>query len=244
MVRSWIYSCFSYLASSGSSHIGGAADQAPTQTLQSPADVAPVDLPDLGVEDVLEMQLRQLTVAQFTVATMEHAIPLLKTGRSQSVFLNTKSVVSVCFYSFFSFVKGYCKCLLTCFFLFTRICQLLDFFFDLVKKSLPLLFCFSLSFPFLRRSACVPSCSGAAERRRPPAWGQRLWAGLGRAQPGGDGAGKSTQLMTASYVDEWIHFTEKGNWVGHKTICHKYAGMRLLTCQGELRACDWVKWII
>ncbi|XP_047424746.1 rotatin [Mugil cephalus] len=68
-------------SNSGSSHVGGAAAaaQAPAQTLHSPADVAPVDLPDLGVEDVLEMQLRQLTVAQFTVATMERAIPLLKT---------------------------------------------------------------------------------------------------------------------------------------------------------------------
>lgn len=49
----------------------------------SPADVAHVELPDLGVEDVLELQLRQLTLAQFTVASMECAIPLLKTGKCQ-----------------------------------------------------------------------------------------------------------------------------------------------------------------
>ncbi|XP_029314100.1 LOW QUALITY PROTEIN: rotatin [Cottoperca gobio] len=64
-------------STSGSSHRGGAAVQAPPP--QSPADVAQLELPDLGVEDVLELQLQQLTLAQFTVATMEHAIPLLKT---------------------------------------------------------------------------------------------------------------------------------------------------------------------
>lgn len=53
----------------------------------SPADVAHLELVDLGAEDVLELQLRQLTLAQFTVATMEHAIPLLKTGKSQYVFI-------------------------------------------------------------------------------------------------------------------------------------------------------------
>ncbi|XP_019132082.2 rotatin isoform X1 [Larimichthys crocea] len=66
-------------SNSGSSHRGGAAAQAPRQTPQSPADVTHLALPDIGVEDVLELQLQQLTLAQFTVATMEHAIPLLKT---------------------------------------------------------------------------------------------------------------------------------------------------------------------
>uniref|UniRef100_UPI0037E73CA0 rotatin n=1 Tax=Semicossyphus pulcher TaxID=241346 RepID=UPI0037E73CA0 len=69
-------------SNSGSSHRGGAAVQAPGQTPQSPADVAHMALPDLGVEDVLELQLQQLTLAQFTVATMENAIPLLKTDSS------------------------------------------------------------------------------------------------------------------------------------------------------------------
>ncbi|XP_056220936.1 rotatin [Seriola aureovittata] len=68
---------------SGSSHRGGAAVQAPRQTPQSPADVAHLELPDLGVEDILELQLQQLTLAQFTVAIMEHAIPLLKTEGSR-----------------------------------------------------------------------------------------------------------------------------------------------------------------
>ncbi|XP_028424991.1 rotatin isoform X1 [Perca flavescens] len=66
-------------STSGSSHRGRAAVQAPGQTPQSPADVANLELPDLGVEDVLELQFQQLTLAQFTVAIMEHAIPLLKT---------------------------------------------------------------------------------------------------------------------------------------------------------------------
>lgn len=67
--------------SSGSSHRGGAArPQASRQTPQSPADVAHLELPDLGAEDVLELQLQQLSLAQFTVAAIEHATPLLKTG--------------------------------------------------------------------------------------------------------------------------------------------------------------------
>ncbi|XP_054893748.1 rotatin isoform X2 [Poeciliopsis prolifica] len=68
------------VSSSGSSHGGGARALAPQQTLRSPADAAHLELPDLSVEDVLELQLQQLSVAQFTVATMRHAIPLLKTG--------------------------------------------------------------------------------------------------------------------------------------------------------------------
>nr|XP_046227277.1 rotatin isoform X2 [Scatophagus argus] len=73
-------------SNSGSSHRGGAALQAPRQTPQSPADVTHLALPDMAAEDVLELQLQQLTLAQFTVATMEHAIPLLKTEGSH-VFL-------------------------------------------------------------------------------------------------------------------------------------------------------------
>ncbi|CAJ1082277.1 rotatin isoform X2 [Xyrichtys novacula] len=66
-------------SNSGSSQRGGAAVQAPRQTPESTADVAHMALPDPGVEDVLELQLQQLTLAQFTVATLEHAIPQLKT---------------------------------------------------------------------------------------------------------------------------------------------------------------------
>lgn len=51
------------------------------QVPQSPAgDMAHLEIPDLGVEDVLELQLQQLTLAQFTVTVMEHVIPFLKTG--------------------------------------------------------------------------------------------------------------------------------------------------------------------
>lgn len=62
------------------SHRGVGAAQAPRQSPQSPADLAYLALPEVDVEDVLELQFQQLTVAQFTVATMEHAIPLLRTG--------------------------------------------------------------------------------------------------------------------------------------------------------------------
>uniref|UniRef100_A0A8C5GTE2 Rotatin N-terminal domain-containing protein n=1 Tax=Gouania willdenowi TaxID=441366 RepID=A0A8C5GTE2_GOUWI len=62
-------------SNSGSSQRLGAADRALT-----PADVATADLPDLGVENILELQFQQLTLAQFSVATVEHAIPILKTG--------------------------------------------------------------------------------------------------------------------------------------------------------------------
>uniref|UniRef100_A0A8C7KYU1 Rotatin n=1 Tax=Oncorhynchus kisutch TaxID=8019 RepID=A0A8C7KYU1_ONCKI len=74
-------------AASNSSQRGGAAAQASRQTAPSPADAAQLELPDLGVEDVLVLQLQQLSLAQFTVATMEHAIPLLRTGRSERFFL-------------------------------------------------------------------------------------------------------------------------------------------------------------
>ncbi|PWA18063.1 hypothetical protein CCH79_00004247 [Gambusia affinis] len=67
------------ISNSGSSHGGGARAPAPQQTPRSPADAAHLELPDLSVEDVLELQLQQLSMAQFTVATMQHAIPLLKT---------------------------------------------------------------------------------------------------------------------------------------------------------------------
>lgn len=44
-----------------------------------------------------------------------------------------------------------------------------------------------------------------------------------------------TQLMTASYVDEWIHFTERGNWVGHQTICHRHTGVWYSTVKENCR---------
>ncbi|MEQ2180890.1 hypothetical protein GOODEAATRI_005942 [Goodea atripinnis] len=47
---------------------------------------AHMELLDLSVKDVLELQLQQLSVAQFAVATMQHAIPLLKTGGSLIIY--------------------------------------------------------------------------------------------------------------------------------------------------------------
>ncbi|XP_056289869.1 rotatin isoform X3 [Pseudoliparis swirei] len=72
-------------STSASSHRGGASVQAVGQTPQSPADVAHLEISDLGEEDVLELQLQQFTLAQFTIATMEHAIPLLKTEGSHAL---------------------------------------------------------------------------------------------------------------------------------------------------------------
>uniref|UniRef100_A0A671XHA6 Rotatin n=1 Tax=Sparus aurata TaxID=8175 RepID=A0A671XHA6_SPAAU len=83
-------------SNSGSSHRGGAAVQAPRQTPQSPADVTHLALPDVGLEDVLELQLQQLTLAQFTVATMDHAIPLLKTGRSDCSLVKGREKLQGC----------------------------------------------------------------------------------------------------------------------------------------------------
>lgn len=80
-LRPWLPMCHLCDLLSVNSHRGVGAVQAPRQSPQSPADVAYLALPDVGVEDVLELQFQQVTVAQFTVVTMEHAIPLLKTGR-------------------------------------------------------------------------------------------------------------------------------------------------------------------
>uniref|UniRef100_A0A8C7YZJ6 Rotatin n=1 Tax=Oryzias sinensis TaxID=183150 RepID=A0A8C7YZJ6_9TELE len=60
---------------SDSSQRGGVA----VQISNSPEHVAQLELPDLGAEDTLELQFQQLTLAQFTVTTLQHAIPLLKT---------------------------------------------------------------------------------------------------------------------------------------------------------------------
>ncbi|XP_072306821.1 rotatin isoform X2 [Eucyclogobius newberryi] len=65
---------------SGSAHRGAVAVQAPRQTPQSP--VAHLELPDLCVEDGLELQLQQLTLAQFSVAAIQHSVSLLKTESS------------------------------------------------------------------------------------------------------------------------------------------------------------------
>ncbi|XP_077365448.1 rotatin isoform X2 [Festucalex cinctus] len=67
-------------SNSGSSHRSAVAAQTASQT--PPPDVGRLALPDQGLEDDPEMGLQQLTLAQFTVATLEHVIPLLKTDGS------------------------------------------------------------------------------------------------------------------------------------------------------------------
>ncbi|XP_030068547.1 rotatin [Microcaecilia unicolor] len=49
-------------------------------SIQSPLDVGHVDLPELENEDILELQFQQLSLPQFSVAILEHAVPLLRTG--------------------------------------------------------------------------------------------------------------------------------------------------------------------
>ncbi|XP_049604680.1 rotatin [Syngnathus scovelli] len=65
---------------SSSSNRSAVASQTARQT--PPADVGRLALPDQGLEDEPETVLEQLTLAQFTVATLEHVIPLLKTDAS------------------------------------------------------------------------------------------------------------------------------------------------------------------
>ncbi|XP_010889508.2 rotatin isoform X2 [Esox lucius] len=64
---------------SGSSQRATAAALASGPNAPSPVNAAQLEMPDLGVEDVLALQLQQLSLAQFTVAAMEHAVPLLRT---------------------------------------------------------------------------------------------------------------------------------------------------------------------
>ncbi|CAL8400192.1 unnamed protein product [Arctogadus glacialis] len=75
-------------SNSGSSHRGAAAAAAAAAGVQGSGQAAPspggsavppLDLPVLGGEDVLELQLQQLSLAQFAVATLERAVPLLET---------------------------------------------------------------------------------------------------------------------------------------------------------------------
>ncbi|KFV73010.1 Rotatin, partial [Struthio camelus australis] len=49
-------------------------------SLHSPLDVGHIDLPDLENEDILELQMKQLSLPQFCVSILESAIPLLRTG--------------------------------------------------------------------------------------------------------------------------------------------------------------------
>ncbi|NWX99551.1 RTTN protein, partial [Nothoprocta ornata] len=49
-------------------------------SLHSPFDVGHADVPDLENEDILELQMKQLSLPQFCVLVLESAVPLLRTG--------------------------------------------------------------------------------------------------------------------------------------------------------------------
>ncbi|XP_053915106.1 rotatin isoform X2 [Cuculus canorus] len=49
-------------------------------SLHSPLEVGHIDLPDIENEDILELQMKQLSLPQFCVSVLENAIPLLRTG--------------------------------------------------------------------------------------------------------------------------------------------------------------------
>ncbi|XP_049755865.1 rotatin isoform X1 [Elephas maximus indicus] len=49
-------------------------------SVPSPLDVGHMDLPELGAEDTLGLQLQQLSLPQFCVSVLESAVPLLRTG--------------------------------------------------------------------------------------------------------------------------------------------------------------------
>ncbi|XP_006837615.1 PREDICTED: rotatin [Chrysochloris asiatica] len=65
------------VSSSGSS---GHAHVHSRMSVPSPLDMGHVDLPELGAEDTLGLQLLQLSVPQFCVSVLEAAVPLLRTG--------------------------------------------------------------------------------------------------------------------------------------------------------------------
>ncbi|XP_042549459.1 rotatin isoform X1 [Dipodomys spectabilis] len=51
----------------------------------SPLDLGHMDLPELDMEDTLELQFQQLSLPQFCVAVLESAAPLLRTGSRQMI---------------------------------------------------------------------------------------------------------------------------------------------------------------
>nr|XP_005995543.1 PREDICTED: rotatin [Latimeria chalumnae] len=61
--------------------------------LQSPLDVAQLTAPEMEDEDSLEIQLQQLSLPQFCVLVLEHAVPLLRTG-SRKIILRVLELLS------------------------------------------------------------------------------------------------------------------------------------------------------
>ncbi|KAJ8413437.1 hypothetical protein AAFF_G00094330 [Aldrovandia affinis] len=80
---------------SSSSHRGSAPGPAPGPgpPLRTPPDAAHLELPEPEGEDVPELQLQQLSLAQYTTAAVEHALPLLKTERTK-VLLSVLELLS------------------------------------------------------------------------------------------------------------------------------------------------------
>ncbi|XP_069047677.1 rotatin [Lepisosteus oculatus] len=76
-------------SSGSSSH----RDTDPRLPAQSPFDTAHLELPEMESEDVLELQFLQLSLAQFCVAVIEHALPLLRT-ESMKTFLRVLELLS------------------------------------------------------------------------------------------------------------------------------------------------------
>ncbi|KAJ8376596.1 hypothetical protein SKAU_G00071760 [Synaphobranchus kaupii] len=74
---------------SSSSQPGPASGPPP----QSPLDTAHLERPEMEGEDALELQFQQLSLAQFAVAVLEHALPLLKTERMKA-FLSILELLS------------------------------------------------------------------------------------------------------------------------------------------------------
>ncbi|XP_022369468.1 rotatin [Enhydra lutris kenyoni] len=54
-------------------------------SVHSPLDVVHIDLPELEMEDTLELQFQQLSLPQFCVSILESAVPLLRTGSRQVI---------------------------------------------------------------------------------------------------------------------------------------------------------------
>ncbi|XP_006892807.1 PREDICTED: rotatin [Elephantulus edwardii] len=70
------------LSSSGSS---GHAHVPSRVSVPSPLEVGAGDLPEVGTEDSLRLQLEQLSLPQFCICVLESAVPLLRTGSRQMI---------------------------------------------------------------------------------------------------------------------------------------------------------------
>ncbi|XP_051879982.1 rotatin isoform X2 [Pristis pectinata] len=72
------------VSSSGSSSQGTPNSRSP-MSKHSVADLTNLELPEMESEDSLELQFQQLSLPQFCVTVLEHAVPLLRTGSRKIV---------------------------------------------------------------------------------------------------------------------------------------------------------------